>query len=393
MTLTSSNAAFIFDPNLSNYQLSETHPFKPLRLELTRELLQEVGLLTPAQELPLRMIQEDLLLQVHSRAFVEMVKRVSYGHEAEDAFLYGLGTSDNPIFMGMHDAILRVCAATHTAVDAVASGSVLRALNAAGGLHHALKDKASGFCVYNDLAIGIHHAVNTYGLRVAYLDIDAHHGDGVQWLFYDNPNVMTISLHESGQYLFPGTGHTYELGKGAGRGLSVNVPLEPFTEDDSFLHCFDTVVPKALEFFQPDVLVLQAGADMHRFDPLADLSLSMAGLLATYERVSALADRFCGGRLVATGGGGYDTFRTVPRAWALLWAVVSRQDVPSVVPVSWREQWQAQSPVPLPETFMDEPWEATPRRAEISSHNHAVAERVLSSLAPIWQELQQHAPS
>ena len=229
----------------------------------------------------------------------------------------------------MHEAISRVCAATFTAVDLVASGKAKRALNLAGGLHHAHANKASGFCVYNDLAMAIEHAVKKYKLRVAYVDIDAHHGDGVQWLFYDRADVMTISLHESGRYLFPGTGHTYETGKDTGRGYSVNVPLEPFSEDESYLEAFEAVVPTALRYFQPDLIVLQAGADMHRFDPLADLALSIQGMQKSYLRMSELAEELCEGRLVATGGGGYDPYRTVPRAWAALWAAVSRQEIKS----------------------------------------------------------------
>ena len=213
----------------------------------------------------------------------------------------------------MHEAVARVCAATVTAVDLVASGKVQRAVNLSGGLHHALFDKASGFCVYNDLVLGIEHAIRRYGLRVAYVDLDAHHGDGVQWLLYDRAEVLSVSLHESGRYLFPGTGHTYETGRDAGRGLSVNVPLEPFTEDDSFLEAFEAVVPASLEMFKPDLIVLQAGADMHRYDPLADLSLSTRAFERSYARMSELADEFCEGRLVATGGGGYDPYRTVPR--------------------------------------------------------------------------------
>jgi len=287
----------------------------------------------------------------------------------------------------MHEAVSTVCAATVTAVELVASGQAQRAVNLAGGLHHALAAKASGFCLYNDLALGIEHAVKRHGLRVAYLDLDAHHGDGVQWLFYERPEVLTISLHESGRYLFPGTGHTFELGKGAGRGASVNLPLEPFTEDDSFLECFEAVVPAALAAFKPDLIVLQAGADMHRYDPLADLAISTCAMWQSYRRVSELADQHCQGRLVATGGGGYDPYRTVPRAWALLWAALSRQPAPELIPEAWRARWQPLSPDPLPVHFLDdvESWPPIVRRAEIASYNRAVAARVLQTLIPIWQ--------
>lgn len=248
----------------------------------------------------------------------------------------------------------------------------------------------SGFCTYNDVALAILEATARFGARVAYIDLDAHHGDGVQWLFYESAEVMTISLHESGRYLFPGTGHTFEVGRGPGRGLSVNVPLEPFTEDESYLEVFDAVVPTALAAFHPDLIVLQAGADMHRFDPLADLNLSVQGIAESYRRVVRLAERFCEGRLVATGGGGYDPYRTVPRLWALLWAVLSDKPLPQVVPEAWRARWQdalaAEARAELPLSFADAPWPPSPRRGAIAAANRLSAKRLLATLEPIWRE-------
>ena len=380
--------AFIYDASLGEYELAESHPFKPVRLELTRSLLRHSGLLGDEHEVAPTPIKEAQLLRLHDPAFVEAVKTVSAGRHHAEAYSYGLGTGDNPIFPDMHAAIMRVCAATFTAVELVASGRVQRAVNLSGGLHHAHRDRASGFCLYNDVAVAIDHAVRVHGLRVAYVDIDAHHGDGVQELFYEHGSVMTISLHESGRYLFPGTGHTYETGKGAGRGLSVNAPLEPYTEDASYLEVFDAVVPKALRYFQPDLIVLQAGADMHYYDPLADLKLSVDAMAQSYERVSDLADDLCGGRLVATGGGGYDPYRTVPRAWSLLWAALTRQRAPERVPPAWLDEWRSRSPVPLPAQMADDTsgWNPTPRRSDVSSHNRAVATRLLRGLEGIWEE-------
>ncbi len=379
---------FLYDPALGSFELSESHPFKPIRLELTRSLLSELVLLKDAQLTAIETIDEASLAGVHQKRYIDMVKAVSQGQTRAEAYSYGLGTGDNPIFPKMHEAIMGICSATVTAVDKVASGELKRAVNLAGGLHHALADKASGFCVYNDLALGIEHAVKHYGLRVAYVDLDAHHGDGVQWLFYDRAEVMTISLHESGRYLFPGTGYTYELGRHDGRGLSVNVPLEPFSEDDSFVECFEAVVPLALRRFKPDLIVLQAGADMHRYDPLADLALSTRAMAKSYQRISELADELCDGKLVATGGGGYDPYRTVPRAWALLWATVSRQQMPELLPESWRQRWQAQSPETMPEQTFDDvsSWKEIPRRPQIEAQNRATVKRLLATLEPIWRE-------
>ena len=385
--MSDAETAFVYSPHLSNYQLSESHPFKPVRLELTRSLLHHAGLLSEAQEVSPEPFGESQLCTLHDPHYVEVVKAVSKGRDVADAYAHGLGTSDNPIFPGMHDAILGICAATATAIDLVASGKKQRATNLSGGLHHAMRGKMSGFCTYNDLALGIEQAIRRHGVRVAYIDLDAHHGDGVQWLFYERAEVMTVSMHESGRYLFPGTGHTYEIGKDAGRGSSVNMPLEPFTEDDSYLECFEAVVPRALRAFGPDLIVLQAGADMHYNDPLADLALSTKGIGESYRRVSELADEFCGGRLVATGGGGYDPYRTVPRVWSLLWGAVSRQEVPGDVPQAWLDEWQDHSPNPLTKTFHDDlsGWDEMPRREQITSHNQAVVKRLLNTVEPIWE--------
>lgn len=382
--------AFVHDPRLSRYELHPDHPFKPLRLELTRSLLEHVGLLTPAEVVPPVELDEGALLAVHDPGYVAAVKAASLGRPGAEASRHGLGTADNPVFPGMHDLVSLVCAGTVAAMDAVVEGRALRAVNLAGGLHHALVDRASGFCVYNDLAVAIRRVVDRHGLRVAYLDLDAHHGDGVQWLFYDDPAVMTISLHESGHYLFPGTGHTYETGKGAGRGLSVNVPLEPFTEDGSYLAAFEAVVPAALRAFAPDVIVLQAGADAHRLDPLADLALTLTGMAAAYRRTVELADELTGGRLVATGGGGYDPYRTVPRAWAQLWAALTVRSVPTELPRAWADEWRERLPsgVELPRRALDGPddYPPQPKRAQVTRRNQVVADRVLDALTTIWRD-------
>lgn len=379
---------FVYDPSLAAYELSPEHPFRPERLELTRTLLEDVGVLAADAYAPVIPLTERELAKVHATRYIDAVRRASRGQDLDEAYSFGLGTGDNPVFPDMHEAVLRVCAATVAAVELVASGTARRAVNLSGGLHHAQRAKASGFCVYNDLALGIRRAVAEHGLRVAYIDLDVHHGDGVQWLFYDSPDVMTISLHESGRYLFPGTGHTYETGRGPGRGTAVNMPLEPFTEDASFLETFEAVVPPAVEAFEPDLIVLQAGADMHRNDPLADLSLSLAAMGASYRRVVELSDRFTGGRMVATGGGGYDPYRTAPRAWALLWAAMSGVELPERVPESWRRRWEGTSPVELPQHMIDDPssWPPVPRRETVSSHNRVVAQRLMEALQTIWDD-------
>ncbi len=379
---------FVFDPELAAFQLAPDHPFKPVRYELARTLLLAAGALEPAEVVPPRPVTDEDLLTVHDERYVAMVKAASSPSRPADAQLqrHGLATADNPAFPRMHELVRGVVAATVTAVELVASGEALRAASLAGGLHHALRDRASGFCVYNDLAVAIRRAVDRHGLRVAYVDVDAHHGDGVQWLFYDEPRVLTVSVHESGRYLFPGTGFTYETGNGDGRGSAVNVPLEPFTDDDSFLECFDAVVPRALRRFAPDLIVVQAGADMHHRDPLADLALTLHGMRGAYERLVSLAEELTGGRMVLTGGGGYDAYRTVPRAWALAWAALAGRALPHEVPAAWRAEWGERLGVALPETFADDPPEPSPRAAAIASRNRSVAERLMKQLEEIWDE-------
>ena len=383
-------ARFIDSPELGRPMLGPDHPFKAVRLPLTRSLLEHAGLLAPGEVVAPSRMDERLLTTVHDGAYVEAVKAAARGGVIDDPWSYGLGTSDNPIVADMDRAALRICDATVTAADLVARGEALRAASFAGGLHHAHRDRASGFCLFNDLALAIEWLTSRYGLRVAYLDIDAHHGDGVQGLFDDRADVLTVSLHESGRYLFPGTGFEDEIGRGEGLGACVNVPLDPGTGDASYLEVFDLVVPAAIDAFAPDVLLLQAGADAHRRDPLAHLELSLAGLDAVYARVVDLADRHTGGRLIVTGGGGYDPYQTVPRAWALLWCRMTGQRLPETLPASWRDAWRGEIDDELP-WRADEAGEGAHadgaedvRQSRAASHNRAVAQRALALLTPLW---------
>lgn len=384
-----SRFAFLSSPALSNYELAPGHPFKPVRAELTETLLDACGLLHSGERLQPVRLPTAALSHVHDPDYVDLVRDVSNGKTRDDSFAHGLGTGDNPIFPGMHDAILSVCDATATAVSLVASGEADRAVNFSGGLHHAYSDRASGFCVYNDLAVAIEEAGRRFGTRIACIDLDAHHGDGTQELFYSRGDVLTISLHESGRYLFPGTGHTYETGRDAGRGCSVNAPLEPFTEDASYLEVFEAVVPAALDWFRPDLIVLQGGADSHRLDPLADLSLTLTGMTRAWQRVIELSELYCDGRLVATGGGGYDAFRTVPRAWAHLWALMTGRELPQELPASWHAHWHGRGVEGLPTSSLDGPadFPEQPRRRTISNQNRAMLARLDSATSRLRQEI------
>ncbi len=268
------------------------------------------------------------------------------------------------------------------------NGEAEHALCISGGLHHALRYKASGFCVYNDIAVAIARLKEEHpGLKVAYVDTDVHHGDGVQWLFYEDPEVLTISMHESGRYIFPGSGGVKERGRRDGRGYSVNVPLEPFTQDDSFVECFEAVVPEVLNSFGPDLILSQNGCDAHELDPLAHLKLTTRVYEHVPQRVHDLAHELCGGRWVPVGGGGYDWWRVVPRAWTALWAVVSHQEVPEEMPEDWLEKWGERSPVRLPRLTRDEAqdYPAIERADEIAEKNHRTVKEVLEAVLPLIQ--------
>lgn len=252
-------------------------------------------------------------------------------------FAHGLGTEDNPVFTGMHEASALVVGSTLLAARKIAEGEATRAVNIAGGLHHAMPGKASGFCVYNDCSVAISWLLDHGFDRVAYVDTDVHHGDGVQTAFYDDPRVLTVSLHQHPFTLWPGTGYSAEIGKGGAEGMAVNVPLPPGTRDGGWLRAFEAVVPSLLEQFRPQILVTQCGVDSHEEDPLADLSLSVDGHRAIYRRLRELSEAHAGGRWLAVGGGGYQLIRVVPRSWTHLLATVLGRDVDpaTALPPNW----------------------------------------------------------
>lgn len=336
MTGMAGGAAVIWDEALLAYDMGE-HPMNPVRVELTMALARDLGILDrPGVRVrAARPAGDALLTRVHPADYLQAVRSAP-----DDPFFsgWGLGTPDNPIFDRMHEAGARVVGATVAAAEAVWSGEVRRAVNVAGGLHHAMPERASGFCVYNDPAVAIAHLLDRGAERVAYLDVDVHHGDGVQAIYWSDPRVLTVSLHESPLTLFPGTGYPDETGGPGAEGTAVNVALPAGTDDDGWHRAFHAVVPSVLRAFGPQILVTQCGADGHRLDPLADLRLSVDGQRATYLLFKDLADELCAGRWVATGGGGYALVEAVPRAWTHLIAAVTGDpiDPATLTPPSWR---------------------------------------------------------
>lgn len=346
------------------------------------DLLDHLGVSLNMQEPPVA-TRDDVRL-VHSDAFVAHVEAASAGKPKAAASRYGLGTADVPMFDGMDDAARALVGGTLHGARMIDRGEATRILQLGGGLHHAQRKLASGFCVYNDLSVAI-QALRDAGRRVAYLDIDVHHGDGVQDLHYEDPEVLTISLHESGRYLFPGTGTVHETGSGVGAGTSLNVPLEPFTETGSFLDVFDRVVPYALETFMPEILVVQCGADAHFSDPLADLLLTTRAYESLFSQIFDLADAHCDGRLLLTLGGGYQPDATV-RIWTLLTLMATGHELPEDLPLSWLDAWSERLGDTLTPTLHD-PASKTfdvPRHDTIVQQNERVSKRVLEILAPLW---------
>jgi acetoin utilization protein AcuC len=319
--------SFIYTDAYLDYDYGPAHPLRISRLKLTYDLIKGYGLLDlPSVEfIPTIKAEEKDLAVFHSEEYLNILRQANEGHFMGDAYLYGLGPGDNPIFPGLLDWSLLVTGATLQAIDFVLNGKGEVAFNIAGGLHHAMRSRASGFCYINDPVIGIMKLLSR-GKRVAYIDIDAHHGDGVQKAFYESNRVLTISLHESGCTLFPGTGFEYEIGEGEGEGYSVNLPFPPYTDDEIYVWAFEEVVPELIHAFRPDIVVTQLGVDTFYDDPLANLDLSILGYKRVLKGIKDLAPRW-----VALGGGGYN-ISNVARAWTLAWAIMNgielREDLP-----------------------------------------------------------------
>ena len=348
----------VWDDALAAYDFGPGHPFAPVRIELTMALARGLGVFdVPGVSLAVPEPACDALLELlHDPAYIAAVRRAS----RKDALpnpMFGLGTVDNPVFAEMHEASALVVGATVAAASAVWSGVAGHAVNLAGGLHHAMRAGASGFCVYNDPVIAIKWLLANGADRIGYVDLDVHHGDGVLAAFYADPRVLTISMHEHPRTLFPGTGLPAETGSGAGAGYAVNVALPAGTGDAGWLRAFDAIVPPLLRVFRPQVLVSQHGCDGHRLDPLAHFDLSVDAMKVAYAAVHELAHETAGGRWVLTGGGGYALVQVVPRAWTHLLAEAAGQPVDrrAQTPPAWREYAEARTGEPAPEWMTD--WE------------------------------------
>jgi acetoin utilization protein AcuC len=329
----------MWDERYTAYDFGPGHPMHPSRLDLTYRLATALGLLDHDDVVVHRVeaATDEQLLTVHTPELIEAVRAAS-ADPGSASGRHGVGTEDTPAFAGMHEASALAVGGTLAAVEAVWSGQARHAVNIGGGLHHAMPTTASGFCVYNDAAVAIRRLLDLGARRVVYLDLDVHHGDGVERAFWDDDRVMTISLHETGRALFPGTGFPGDTGGPKAADTAVNIALPPGTGDEGWLRAYQAVVPRMVRTFGPDVVLSQHGCDCHYSDPLAHLSVSIEAMVTAYSWVRELAEEVSGGRWVAVGGGGYELVDVVPRAWAHLIGVVTGRPVDPTTPVP--EEWR-----------------------------------------------------
>ncbi len=368
--------ALVYADALSQYQLSPEHPLRPIRLRHMHELMRASGLLdlvNVASPTP-RVATKQEIETSHDPEYVSIVDAISNGAIAPGMGEFGLGTSDNPVRPGIYDTTALCVGSTLTASELVTSGKADVAFAPAGGVHHhAMPRSAAGFGIFNDAVIAM-KAMVAAGLRVAYIDIDCHHGDGVQMGHYDSDQVLTISIHESGQWLFPGTGYVQEIGSGDGKGYSVNIPLAPYTQDDEWHATFDEVIPPLVRAFKPDVLFTQLGIDTHFQDPLTHLSLTTQGFDLAVKKLGVIAAEI--GKWVAVGGGGYD-LSAVARSWTMALASMANFDLPKHVPMSFTSLSNLT-------TFADIPPAPAEQRylSEIQTHNTQTLNEIRSLIFP-----------
>lgn len=343
--------AFVWSDDLPRYDFGPGHPMAPIRLSLTRDLVHALEI-PGVIEVGVAAATDATLAAVHTPAFIQAVRAGALGVPNE---AHGLGTEENPLFPEIHVAARRIVGSTLAAAQQIWSGEVSHAVSVAGGMHHAMPDRASGFCVYNDVGVAIRWLLDNGAQRVAYVDLDAHHGDGVQTMFWDDPRVLTISVHESGVSLFPGTGFPSDVGGPGARGSAVNLALPARTAGAAWLRAVEAVVPPLLAEFAPDVLVSQHGADTHGNDQLTNLRVSVDHQLAAARLMRELAREHAGGRWLATGGGGYTVVEVVPRVWAGLTAISAGfdPDLGSRLPRSWCSAVESTLRVPAPEFWGD----------------------------------------
>ncbi len=324
---------YLYAPELAGFDYGDAHPLKMRRLGLTHDLTEAYGLLgAGVRRIAPGPASVSQLEAAHDPRYLEVLAESESGLLPAAGPAHGLGCGDNPVFPGLFTVARLIAGASIEGADRLAAGDARVAMSIAGGLHHAMYARASGFCYVNDPVLAIRRLLDHGMTRVAYVDIDVHHGDGVEAAFRDDDRVLTISLHQDGRTLFPGTGFATDIGEGRGRGYAVNVPLLPGADDAVVVRAFEAVVPRFLEAFRPEAVVAQLGVDSFTSDPLAQLDVSTHGFEAMVGRLAELSPR-----LLALGGGGYQ-LANVARGWTLAWGIVSGQEVPDEIPEAMRER-------------------------------------------------------
>ncbi|EMC0318856.1 acetoin utilization protein AcuC [Staphylococcus pseudintermedius] len=373
---------YVYSNALLRYRFHNKHPFNQMPVKLTTELLLSTGYLSESQIITPRQATIDEIAMVHKYDYIQAVMRGEKNLLTPDEQQkYGLDDEDTHVFSRIHRSTATIIGGGLNLVDAIMEGKFRNGCHLAGGLHHAHEGRASGFCVYNDAAIYIKYLNEKYQQRVLYIDTDAHHGDGVQWTFYASNQVMNYSIHETGKFLFPGSGHYTERGTDQGFGYSINVPLEPYTEHDSFLEVFKKTLNQVAESFQPDFIVSVNGSDIHYLDPLTHMSCDLNTLYQIPYIITEVAEKYCGGKQIMLGGGGYNIWRVVPRAWSHIYlSLIHQPRLHGRLPEDWLNKWRHYSPVPIPEYWEEQydDYQDIPRRPEIAKQNNQVAENILS---------------
>lgn len=376
----------VYGPRSTMYDFGPAHPLTPRRFGTGISLLESLGAVPNLAPEP---ATDDELELIHEARYIEVVKAFSRQPLADHRA--GIGPGDTPAFAGMHEASASVAGGSLRAMEAILRGDAIHAFHPGGGLHHAMAARASGFCVYDDPALAIARARRD-GLRVLYIDLDVHHGDGVQSIHWNDPGVLTVSIHESGHSLFPGTGFADELGGPGAEGSKVNIALDPGTGELGWVEALEIALPALARAFQPEILVSQHGADAHAWDPLAHLNVTTTAMGRAARLIDSLAHLHTGGRWLATGGGGYDVYRVVPRVWGHVWLAQSHMAAMGELSPEWRARWAAdaehygQSPIPatldddanagVPRTTMDDRLDA--RAADVAK---SVVERAIALLS------------
>jgi acetoin utilization protein AcuC len=366
------------------YDFGDEHPLTPRRFGPSIDLMHTVG---AGNFVAPRVATDEELARLHSPQYIKAVRRFS-----DDPFLppeNGIGPGDCPPFDGMHEASAAVAGGSIDAVDRILAAEVSHAFHPGGGLHHAMAARASGFCIYNDVALGVARARDA-GHRVLYVDLDVHHGDGTQALFWDDPQVLTFSIHETGVALFPGTGFVAERGGPNAPGTAVNVPLDPYSGDGSWLPALMKVVPALADAFKPTFLVTQHGCDTHAYDPLAHLRLTTRAYRAATTMLDDVAHRYTEGRWLATGGGGYDAYRVVPRSWSLVWLAQNHAEPPAETDATWRQRWEDEADrfgqSPLPQEWLDPEDLVRAEPAELAEKNARTVDTALTGALEALEE-------